>query len=307
MACLTSSIGPAIRRMNIRCAAEQESKTVIGAARMACVSMPQRTTCGEEVAQTRHGRVQHALNCVSEEQVRIYGSSSSSFEGSGSELVLQHQYGNLRNANGQRVTQCPDGSFCCGKGPEASQCCGLGRGVFLVNSTTIPAEPSSSALVGTPSFTSYWAPPTSLSLPSATTISHGDATNGVSSPTSSPTSGTSPAQRPDHVVPIVAGILGGVIGVLILIGILFWLVRRRKKDAPRSDSMEDSVVILDTAQTTPMRQDSRRGKHPEPVHQTRRIDGTVRPPEFKGTAENDVWDRVVFIDQLGGAVRQMGF
>ncbi|KAL8886506.1 MAG: hypothetical protein Q9215_005805 [Flavoplaca cf. flavocitrina] len=296
MASLTSSIGPAIRRMNIRCAVEQESKTVTGVVTMACASMAQTTTCGEEVAQIRHGRVQHALNCVSEEQVRIYGSSSPSFEGSGSE-----------NANGQRVTQCLDGSFCCGKGPEASQCCDLGRGIFLANSTTIPTESSSSALVGTPSFTSYWAPPTSLSLPSATTISHGDATNGVSSPTSSPSSGTSPAQRPDHVVPIVAGILGGVIGILILIGILFWLVRRRKKDAARSDSMEDSIVILDTAQTTPMRQESHRGKHHEPVHQTRRIDGTVRPPEFKGTAENDVWDRVMFIDQLGGAVRQMGF
>ena len=220
---------------------------------------------------------------------------------------LLDQYGNLRNANGQRVTQCLDGSFCCGKGPEASQCCNLGRGIVLANSTTIPMESSSSALVGTPSFTSYWAPPTSLSLPSATTISHGDATNGVSSPTSSASSGTSPAQRPDHVVPIVAGILGSVIGVLILIGILFWLVRRRKKDAASSDSMEDSIVILDTAQTTPLRRDSRRGRHHEPVHQTRRIDGTVRPPEFKGTAENDVWDRVMFIDQLGGAVRQMGF
>ena len=220
---------------------------------------------------------------------------------------LPDQYGNLRNANGQLVTQCLDGSICCGNGPEASQCCNVGRGVFLSNGTSIATESSPSPLVDMPSSTPYWAPPTSLSLPSVTTIPHGDAGNGVSSPTSSSTTGTTPTRRSDHVVPIVAGILGGVIGVLILIGILFWLVRRRMKDAGRSDSIEDSIVILDTARTTPMRQVSRRGKHHKPVHRTRRIDGTVRPPEFEGTAHNDVWDRVMFIDQLGGAVRQMGF
>lgn len=219
---------------------------------------------------------------------------------------LPDQYGNLRNANGQRVTQCLDGSFCCGKGPEASECCNVGRGIFLSNGTSISPESSSNPLVGTPSSTSYWGPPTSLSLPSVTTVPHGDAANGVSSPTSSSTSGISPTRRSDHVVPIVAGTLGGIICVLILIGILFWLVRRRMKDVGRSDSIEDSIVVLDTARTTPMRQVSRRGKHHKPVHRTR-IDAMVRPPEFEGTAENDVWDRVMFIDQLGGAVRQMGF
>ncbi|KAL8752477.1 MAG: hypothetical protein Q9199_005713 [Rusavskia elegans] len=220
---------------------------------------------------------------------------------------LPDQYGNPRGANGQRVTQCRDGSFCCGKGSDASHCCNGRQGVFVVNGTVTSTDPSRSAPGSRTSFTSSWSPPTSLSLPSVTTISHRDPTNGVSSPTPPSSSASSQPQRPNHLVPIIAGVLGGVIGILILIGTIIWLFRRKRKGFEQSNSIEDSIVILDTAPTTPTRQQSRRGKHHQPVHHMRRINGTVRPPEFKGMAENEVWDRVIFVDRLGGAVRQMGF
>ncbi|KAL8779644.1 MAG: hypothetical protein Q9213_006835 [Squamulea squamosa] len=131
----------------------------------------------------------------------------------------------------------------------------------------------------------------------------------ISLPTSPSTSASSqpPKSQPPKVVPIIAGVLGGVIGILILISTLVWLFRRKRRGPAKSDSMEESIVILDTARTTPTRQQSRRDKHYGPIHHTKRINGTVRPPEFKGTAENEVWDRVMFVDQLGGAVMQMGF
>ncbi|CAL8576819.1 hypothetical protein XPA_002684 [Xanthoria parietina] len=212
-----------------------------------------------------------------------------------------------RAANGQRVSQCRDGSFCCGKGSDASRCCNGRRGVFIANGTIIATNPSSSAPESKSSVTSSWSPPTSLSLPSVTTISQGDPTSGVDSPSPPSTSASSQSPRPNHLVPIIAGILGGVIGLLLLIGTIVWLFRRKRKGSEQSSSMEDSIVILDTAQTTPTRQQSRRGKHPQPIRHMKRINGTVRPPEFQGMAENEVWDRVIFVDQLGGAVRQMGF
>ncbi|KAL8648794.1 MAG: hypothetical protein Q9226_005844 [Calogaya cf. arnoldii] len=216
---------------------------------------------------------------------------------------LSDQYGNPKGANGQRVTHCPDGSFCCGTGSVASHCCNRRGGVFVINGTITAPDPSPSAPESRTSSPPSWSPHTSLPLPSVTTISHHDPTNGVSSPTSL----SSQLQRPNHLVPIIAGILGGVIGIFIFIGTIIWLIRRKRKGLTKPNSIEDSIVILDTARTTPTRQQSRRGKHHQPVHHTRRIDGTVRPPEFEGMAENETWDRVIFVDQMGGAVRQMGF
>ncbi|KAL8682646.1 MAG: hypothetical protein Q9186_001333 [Xanthomendoza sp. 1 TL-2023] len=219
------------------------------------------------------------------------------------------QFGNQRIAGDQRVTQCQDGSFCCGKGSEASTCCTQRRGMFVVNGTTTSQKPSSIVTESRTRRPTPWSPPTSLTLPSVTTRSNGGPSNRVLTPTSSPSTALTsvPSDKPNHVIPIVASILGGVIGTLILLSTLIWLFRRRKRRITNSDSVGDSIVILDTARTTPTRQQSRKTKHYGPVHNTKRIDGTVRPPEFEGTVENEVWDRVIFVDQLGGAVIQMGF
>ncbi|KAL8997912.1 MAG: hypothetical protein Q9169_002905 [Polycauliona sp. 2 TL-2023] len=181
------------------------------------------------------------------------------------------------------------------------------KGVLIVNGTSVSAKTSSNNLESRTTSAPLLSTSTSMPLPPATTISQRDPTEGLSSPTSPPLPASPQAPREGHVVPIIAGTLGSVIGVLILLGLLIWLKRRRKRNTGRSHSMEDSIVILDTAQTTPMRQGSRRDKQHEPVRKTRRIDGTARPPEFYGMAEDGIWDRVVFMDQLGGAVRQMGF
>lgn len=216
------------------------------------------------------------------------------------------QFGIERMAGDQRVTPCRDGSFCCGKSSKALDCCNSRRGVFVVNGTSTSEKPSSTATEHGTRSSSPWSPPTSLSI---TTISHQDPSSPITSPTSSPSpASTSGSSGPhDRVIPIVAGILGSVIGSLILVSTLIWLFRRQRRRRAGLDSVGDSIVILDTAQTTPTRQQWGQTKHQGPIHNTKRIEGTVRPPEFKGTAENEVWERVIFVDQLGGAVMQMGF
>lgn len=60
------------------------------------------------------------------------------------------QSGQLRNSSDQIVTQCPDTSFCCGQGDDATTCCNEGKGQFiLTNGTVSDKKPSSANVVTT--------------------------------------------------------------------------------------------------------------------------------------------------------------
>ena len=60
------------------------------------------------------------------------------------------QSGQLRNSSDQLVTQCPDTSFCCGQGDNATTCCNEGKGQFILsNGTVSDKKPSSAGVVTT--------------------------------------------------------------------------------------------------------------------------------------------------------------
>lgn len=105
------------------------------------------------------------------------------------------------------VTQCDDGSFCCGAATNGSSCCAEGRGVFMVDGKESRVNPNkTSTTPTTPSATA------AHSTPSTTASHHADAEV------------------------IAGGVVGGVAALSLLIGLLYWFVRRRRRNSAASPS-----------------------------------------------------------------------
>ena len=151
--------------------------------------------------------------------------------------------------NDVTVTQCSDGSYCCGT--KANSCCSANQGVWLVSGTTTDVNPyatssttaSVSALspIFTPSFSRTAAGVSAPSSSSATTSSQSRTTTiNSSSSGASPAAAssqspgaatTSPtASRPSSSSPIgaiVGGVIGGVAGLALIVAATWHLARRR--------------------------------------------------------------------------------
>ena len=141
--------------------------------------------------------------------------------------------------NDVQVTQCSDGSYCCGSNANgiASACCNGGQGVWIVNGEETSVNPNASAASSstTTSSPSISAPAT---LASAQSSGQTAVSEGVSSAPQSTTGPPSPAKSDKEansaakVGGVVGGIVGGVIGLaLILVACWFFLARKRRQTA----------------------------------------------------------------------------
>ncbi|KAE9971349.1 hypothetical protein EG328_005710 [Venturia inaequalis] len=102
----------------------------------------------------------------------------------------------LRNSH-VPLTQCQDGSLCCGY--NNTNCCSRSQGSFIVNGQVSTSNPSSS-----------------------TTTTTG--TSATSSPASS-----SPSTSSRNTGAIAGGVVGGVVGLLVVLGAVWWGLRGRKR------------------------------------------------------------------------------
>ena len=115
------------------------------------------------------------------------------------------QSGQLRNSSDQIVTQCPDTSFCCGQGDDATTCCNEGKGQFILsNGTVSDTEPSSVNVV--------------------TTVTQGTGPTDSSNPKSGASSSS------NNTGAIAGGAVGGVAAVAF-IACGAWLFLRKRRSA----------------------------------------------------------------------------
>ena len=107
------------------------------------------------------------------------------------------------NANDETVTQCSDGSWCCGTSSNTTDCCNQGKGVWIVDGEATTLRPSASSD----------APSSSLSVTATAST-----TSGANPP--SKTSSTSPAA-------IIAIVTAAVIGTFVMVmGVVCCLMGR---------------------------------------------------------------------------------
>jgi hypothetical protein len=104
----------------------------------------------------------------------------------------------LRNSH-VPVTECQDGSFCCGN--NNTKCCSAGQGSFVVNGQVTISKPSS-----TSSTTSSTSTATSTSSVVVAMTSKSSSNTGA----------------------IAGGVVGGVVGLVLILGAIWFFVRRRK-------------------------------------------------------------------------------
>jgi hypothetical protein len=148
-----------------------------------------------------------------------------------------------RAATDYLVTQCEDGSLCCGirGSDEYGECCREKRGVWLDNLKVVSTKPAYNSMSSI--FASSTASPSSSASHSAP-------------PSTSPS---------DHTGAIVGGVVGGVAGILaILLGM--WLLQRHKKR---------KAVTRSELEDTGMRQNEKYAMHAELPSQGRQVPGEL--------------------------------
>ncbi|KAL8998788.1 MAG: hypothetical protein Q9169_002238 [Polycauliona sp. 2 TL-2023] len=108
-----------------------------------------------------------------------------------------------------RVTDCGDGSYCCGSGTKASSCCANGNGVFLANNgQTTNVNPSS-----TSSTASTTSSPTSAPQTTTSNIPPGTVTK-----TTEKTKNNTGA--------IAGGVVGGLVAAALIVAAAIWFFKR---------------------------------------------------------------------------------
>ncbi|PMD18304.1 hypothetical protein NA56DRAFT_751593 [Hyaloscypha hepaticicola] len=136
------------------------------------------------------------------------------------------------DTNDEHVTQCSDGSFCCGIEAGAKACCANNEGVWIVNGTTTNVNPSSATTSGATITKSIIVNPTSQAPVTAT---------GTGSPSGS-----------NHTGAIVGGVVGGL-AVLFIIAAAAWFSRRWRA-ARRDLSLGPSTEKSFPAQEMPVKE-----------------------------------------------------
>lgn len=130
------------------------------------------------------------------------------------------------------VTPCNDGSYCCGHGNTAETCCANGNGVFLVNGEAKNVNPTAS------SSASKTAKATKAAGTKTAGTSRGPAAITVTAPASSTSAAVeSDSPKKNHAGAIAGGVVGGIVLLALLAGLGWFLLRRRRTHASRSETV----------------------------------------------------------------------
>lgn len=109
------------------------------------------------------------------------------------------------------ITQCDNGSYCCGSNDISKSCCSIDNGVWLVNGTTTRVNPNPSA-----SRSSSSSAPTS-------------STTGSAASSASPARSQAATKEKTTTGAIAGGVVGGVLGLAAIAGAGLWLFFRRRR------------------------------------------------------------------------------
>ncbi|KAH0435092.1 hypothetical protein CcaCcLH18_04990 [Colletotrichum camelliae] len=112
------------------------------------------------------------------------------------------------------VTQCADGTYCCGNADPARKCCQAGKGVRVVNGQVVASSSTTS----------------SATASATASTSTADSSTSVETTTADTSDDTSSSGTDSNRAAIIGGAVGGTVGALLLIGgIVAFMMHRRKK------------------------------------------------------------------------------
>lgn len=132
------------------------------------------------------------------------------------------------------ITQCKDGSYCCGNGTIGQPCCDQRKGVFLMNGDIVTSNPSTATSTATASSSSK----------SSSTASYSSAITSSSPPSlslatssSPPSPDTSPSGRKTAI--IVSACLG--IPLILTMGFTIFLIKNSRRTRSQAVAIDQSV------------------------------------------------------------------
>lgn len=157
------------------------------------------------------------------------------------------------------ITQCENGSYCCGNGTLGDACCKEGKGLFILSGTAVSVTATSSSTKPnlSPSstkpnlFPSSAKPTQSLSSQNAlsqtiktfanTAVPQGSST--FTAPASPPSSSFASASPSDQTGVVVGGVIGGVAVLAFFIGFVVWTWMHSNRRNSRNHEMTQTASI----------------------------------------------------------------
>lgn len=133
------------------------------------------------------------------------------------------------------ITQCKDGSYCCGNGTIGQPCCDQRKGVFLMNGDIVTSNPFTATITAT----------ASSATKSSSTASYSSASTSSSPPnlplaisSSPPSPDTSPSGR--KTVIIVSAFLGTAL--ILTMGFTIFLIKKSRRKRPQAVAIDQSLA-----------------------------------------------------------------
>ena len=121
------------------------------------------------------------------------------------------------------ITQCTDGSYCCGNGTIGQPCCDQRKGVFLLNGETVSSNPSITTSTAATSSASN--PSSSAAIPTSAITSSSRPSLPLTTSLSPPSQDKSPSGK------TIGTIVGAVLGTALIVSTgftIFLLVKSRR-------------------------------------------------------------------------------
>ncbi|KAF6841442.1 hypothetical protein CPLU01_00573 [Colletotrichum plurivorum] len=132
------------------------------------------------------------------------------------------------------VTQCTDGSYCCGNGQNATECCNSGRGVRIVNGQVVASTALESSSTTFTSLLSATSAPSTLGFSTATisSLTSHTSLSSTASPTATPNSTSDDTESSGSKGGVIGGAVGGGVcaAAVGLAAWFFWLKRRKRSN-----------------------------------------------------------------------------
>ncbi|KAF6806364.1 hypothetical protein CSOJ01_08859 [Colletotrichum sojae] len=159
------------------------------------------------------------------------------------------------------VTECSDGSFCCGNGPSAKKCCESGKGLSVVDGQVVTSVNGSSASASSASRStpvSATSGPAAATLTTSTTqvisasaIETTSATlaTATSSPPADGGADTQAVTQSDNLPAVIGSAVGGSVGTMLLAAGVFGLFMYRRRQNKRKMALRGGLERKGTLST----------------------------------------------------------